>query len=57
MRDYARVSCFALIFIGTLGLLINEFITEWGSVATLIFAAFNLLGLTILIITARKRAS
>lgn len=45
------ISWIALIalFIGTSGLLINEFVFQWGSVATLIFAAFSALGLVILI--------
>jgi len=55
MRDYARVSGFTLIIIGTLGLLVNEFVVEWGRIATLIFASLNLLGLGTLVIKVRRR--
>ena len=48
MRKYAKSSVFILISIGTIGLLINEFITNWGSIATLAFAAANVIGLVIL---------
>ena len=48
MREATRLIAFILIFIGTLGLLINEFIVDWGSTATLIFAAINVVGLAIL---------
>ena len=41
---------FILLIIGTLGLLSNEFIFNLGRLATLIFAIFNVIGLTILII-------
>ena len=55
MRDYARVSGFTLIIIGTVGLLVNEFVVEWGRIATLIFASLNLLGLGTLVIKVRRR--
>ena len=49
-----RQSGFILIFIGTLGLLLNEFAIEWGSVATLLFASFNIIGLSMLVATHRS---
>jgi undecaprenyl pyrophosphate phosphatase UppP len=42
------------ISIGTIGLLVNEFITEWGSIATLLFASFNIIGLSMLVATHRS---
>jgi len=39
------------LVIGTLGLLINEFIFDWGTTATLTFAALNAVGLAILAYT------
>ena len=35
---------FILLIIGTVGLLLNELIFDWGRVATIIFAVFNLIG-------------
>ena len=51
MRKVAKLSAFILLIIGTPGLLINEFIFDWGSTATLIFAALNIVGLAILAYT------
>ena len=48
LREVARVSGFVLLIIGTLGLLISEFVFEGGRAATLAFAVFNLVGLTAL---------
>jgi hypothetical protein len=39
-----RIS-FALLLVGTIGLLLNEFLFDWGRTATLIFAAANVVGL------------
>ncbi|MBC8521786.1 MAG: hypothetical protein ISS94_01650 [Candidatus Syntrophoarchaeum sp.] len=39
------------LVIGTLGLLINEFIFDWGTTATLTFAALTVMGLAILAYT------
>ncbi|MFB0556731.1 MAG: hypothetical protein ACETVW_02620 [Dehalococcoidia bacterium] len=46
--EVAKLSAFILLTIGTIGLLMNEFIFDWGRAATLIFAAFNFVGLAIL---------
>jgi len=51
MREVAKLSVFILLIIGTLGLLINEFIFDWGRTATLTFAALNVVGLAILAYT------
>ena len=57
MREATKLSAFILLIIGTLGLLINEFIFDWGSTVTLAFAAVNIVGLAILAYTlwCRKR--
>ena len=51
MREVAKLSAFILLIIGTLGLLINELIFDWGRTATLTFAALNVVGLAILAYT------
>ena len=48
MRESTRLTAFILLIIGTIGLLINELIFDWGRVATVIFAVFNLAGLAAL---------
>jgi hypothetical protein len=48
VREATRLIAFILLIIGTLGLIINEFIFDWGSVATLTFAAINVVGLVVL---------
>jgi len=48
MRAVAKLCAFILLIIGTLGLVINEFIFDWGSAATLTFAAFNVVGIVLL---------
>ena len=40
-----RLGAFTLVIVGTLGLLANEFVFNWGRTATLIFAASNVIGL------------
>ena len=51
MRKVIELSPFALLIIGTLGLLVNEFVFDWGKTATLIFAAANVIGLLALGLT------
>jgi hypothetical protein len=51
MREVLKLGSFILIFIGTLGLLLNEFMFDWGRTATLIFAAINVVGLVTLVST------
>ena len=48
MDEIAKWSAFILLIIGTLGLVANEFILDWGTIATLTFAALNVVGLIIL---------
>jgi len=48
LGEIARLIGFILLIVGTLGLLINEFVFEGGRSATLTFAVFNLVGLTTL---------
>ena len=43
-----KLIAFLLLIIGTIGLLLNEFVFDWGRVATLIFAVSNLIGLVTL---------
>jgi hypothetical protein len=45
MRTTIGFAPFALLAIGTLGLLLNEFVLTWGRPATLIFAAASAIGL------------
>jgi hypothetical protein len=42
------LTAFILLIIGTIGLLVNEFVADWGRAPTLIFAIFNCIGLVIL---------
>jgi len=51
MREVARLIAFILLIIGTIGLLVNDFVTDWGRVGTLIFAVFNCIGLATLAVT------
>ena len=48
MKKAVELSPFVLLSIGTIGLLANEYIFDWGKAATLIFAAANVTGLLIL---------
>ena len=48
MKTILEIIPFVLIILGTLGLLLNEFVFDWGKAATLFFAAANLIGLLIL---------
>ena len=44
-KQAALVGDFVLVTVGTLGLLANEFLLDWGRIAVLVFAACNLVGL------------
>lgn len=44
MPKIVKLSGFILIGIGTLGLLINEVVFDWGRAATLTFAVINVVG-------------
>jgi len=43
-----KLLAFILLIIGTVGLLLNELLVDWGRVATIIFAVSNLIGLAAL---------
>ena len=45
MREYTLLIAFVLLIVGTIGLLINEIILDWGRCATLTFAIINVVGL------------
>ena len=45
MRNFLKIAAFALIIIGTAGLLLNEFAWEHSSTRTIIFAVVNFVGL------------
>ncbi len=51
MREATKLIAFILLGIGTFGLIINEIIFDWGSAATLTFAAVNIVGFAILAFT------
>ncbi len=53
MREAAKLIAFILLGIGTIGLLVNEFVTDWGRGVTIAFACLNVLGLVLLAFTAR----
>jgi len=48
MREVAKLTAFTLLIIGTIGLLVNEFVTDWGRGVTITFAIFNFVGLATL---------
>jgi len=45
MRNFIKISGFILIIIGTAGLLLNEFVWEYSSTRTIIFAVVDFVGL------------
>jgi hypothetical protein len=55
MRKSIHLIAFILLIIGTIGLLVNEFVTGWGRGATITFACLNVIGLTFLIYTKVKK--
>ncbi len=48
MKKNVEMVPFLLLLVGTLGLLLNEFLFAWGRATTLAFAIANLIGLVIL---------
>jgi len=54
MRKVIEIIPFVFLAFGTLGLLLDEFIFDWGRITTIIFAVSNLAGLLILLIAGRK---
>ena len=49
MKGTIKLSGFVLLIIGTLGLLVNEFVFDWGSLATVTFAVVNVVGFALLV--------
>jgi hypothetical protein len=45
LRNFIRISGFALIIIGTVGLLLNEFVWGGGTTRTIIFGVVDFVGL------------
>ena len=45
MREFIKISGFVLIFVGTVGLLLNEFVLDAPSICTIILAVVNFVGL------------
>ena len=58
MRGAIHLIAFVLLIIGTIGLLVNEFVADLGSGVPITFACLNALGLIVLVSTTwskRKR--
>ena len=57
MRESIHLTAFILLGIGTIGLLVNELILDWGRCATLTFAIINIVGFAFLAFTywAKKK--
>ena len=45
VREFIKISGFVLIAVGTVGLLLNEFVWDTSSSRTIIFAVVNFVGL------------
>ncbi|MCD6600046.1 MAG: hypothetical protein J7L19_05720 [Dehalococcoidia bacterium] len=57
MKEHTLLIAFILVGIGTIGLLINELIFDWGRCAILTFAIINVAGLPFLFAhLAKKKA-
>ena len=58
MKKSTPLIAFILVGIGTIGLLINELVFDWGRCATLTFAIINVVGLASLAFAylAKKKA-
>ena len=55
MDEHLGKTAFVFVAIGTLGLLANEFLFAWGTLATLIFAAINIIGLAAVWVVLRRK--
>lgn len=49
MKNAIQICAYALLVVGTAGLLLNEFWFDWGRAAVLAFASANLVGLLALV--------
>jgi hypothetical protein len=45
LRNFIKISGFVLIIIGTVGLLLNEFVWDGGTTRTIIFGVVDFVGL------------
>jgi len=50
-KELLKLVAFILLAMGTIGLLLNEFIFDWGRTATLVSASLNIVGLCMLAFT------
>jgi hypothetical protein len=50
MKQAFLLTGFIALIIGTIGLLLNEFVFNWGTAATLTFAAIDVLGIIALVV-------
>jgi len=48
MSEVVKLGAFILLIIGTVGLLINEFVFDWARTITITLACLNIVGLAIL---------
>ncbi len=55
MAELARLIAFLLLIVGTIGLLVNEFVFDWGRVATVVFGVSSVIGLIALAMTGLRR--
>jgi len=55
MKESTLLIAFILVGIGTIGLLINDLIFDWGRRATLTFAIINIAGLPFLFAYLAKK--
>lgn len=55
MKKFLEILPFALIFLGSLGLLLNEFLFKAGTAVVLVFASANIIGLVLMLLSVRKR--
>jgi len=55
MRKVIAIIPFVLLSLGTLGLLLDELVFDWGRMSTLLFALSNVIGLIILVILGWSR--
>lgn len=55
MKKFIEILPFPLLIIGTLGLLLNEFVLDRGRIATILFACANVLGLLALAFSSLTR--
>ena len=57
MKGFPTIIVFVLLLIGTIGLLINDFVFDWGRMMTLVFAVINLIGVVLFIVLPVKTRS